>query len=116
MVSESCELDIIHLAGEDCAIPVVARHFQQEVANLAISEFVTWLGKCLTNCDLRNKKKLSIIQLSGSFKLDILDILMKSLRERFLFLTEFCSSHLLKWKEHIKVYRYQGSVTVDTLI
>ena len=63
MVSESCELDIIHLAGEDCAIiPVVARHFQQGVANLAISEFVTRLGKCLANCDLRNKKKLSIIR------------------------------------------------------
>ena len=38
------EVDMIHLAGEDCAIPVVGRVFQQGV----IDGFITRLGKCLT--------------------------------------------------------------------
>lgn len=38
------EIDMVHLAGEDCAIPVVGRHFNNGV----ISGFITRLGKCLT--------------------------------------------------------------------
>ena len=38
------EIDMVHLAGEDCAIPVVGRHFNHGV----ISGFITRLGKCLT--------------------------------------------------------------------
>jgi serine/threonine protein kinase len=38
------EVDMIHLAGEDCAIPVVGRHFKHGVIN----GFITRLGKCLT--------------------------------------------------------------------
>jgi hypothetical protein len=36
------EIDMVHLAGKDssCAIPVVGRYFN--------NEFITWLGKCLT--------------------------------------------------------------------
>lgn len=38
------ELDMIHLASEDCAIPFVGRHSK----NGAIDGFITPLGKCLT--------------------------------------------------------------------
>ena len=38
------EIDMVHLAGEDCAIPIVGRHFNNGV----ISGFITRLGKCLT--------------------------------------------------------------------
>ncbi len=38
------EVDMVHLAGEDCAIPVVGRHFNHGVIN----GFITRLGKSLT--------------------------------------------------------------------
>ena len=38
------EIDMVYLAGEDCAIPIVGRHFNNGV----ISGFITRLGKCLT--------------------------------------------------------------------
>jgi len=37
------EIDMAHLAGEDCAIPVVGRYFNHGVIN----GFITQLGKCL---------------------------------------------------------------------
>jgi serine/threonine protein kinase len=38
------EIDMVHLAGEDCAIPIVGRYFNHGVIN----GFITGFGKCLT--------------------------------------------------------------------
>ena len=38
------EIDMVHLAGKDCAIPIVGRQFNHG----AINGFITRLGKCLT--------------------------------------------------------------------
>ena len=59
------EIDMTHLAGEDCAIPVVGRFFIHGVIN----GFITRLGKCLTQGqedDIRPEifeRRLSVIQL-----------------------------------------------------
>jgi serine/threonine protein kinase len=58
------EIDMVHLAGEDCAIPVVGRYFNRGVIN----GFITRLGKCLTQGQEDNispeifERRLSVIQ------------------------------------------------------
>lgn len=55
---------MVHLAGEDCAIPVIGRHFMHG----AISGFITRLGKCLTQGQRDDvspeifERRLSLIQ------------------------------------------------------
>jgi len=58
------EVDMVHLAGEDCAIPVVGRLFNNGVIN----GFITRLGQCLTQGEEDNispeifERRLSVIQ------------------------------------------------------
>ena len=58
------EVDMIHLVGEDCAIPVIGRHFNHGVIN----GFITRLGKCLTQGQEDDispeiyERRLSVIQ------------------------------------------------------
>ena len=58
------EIDMVHLAGEDCAIPVVGRYYNRGVIN----GFITRFGKCLTQGQRDDispeifERRLSVIQ------------------------------------------------------
>jgi serine/threonine protein kinase len=55
---------MLHFAGEDCAIPVIGRHFNHGMINA----FITRLGKCLTQRPKDDispeifERRLSVIQ------------------------------------------------------